>query len=230
MLDNKTLNNLHTEYFKVMDITEEQKLERIELAELLDDVFLFLFMYLDSMTIANTFDIDDYKEMASRRYKDALTEYGIDFNKYPNVEKYADRMLDKIIDSTIRNATATTTSSKNSDTDNVYPLDDSTSREKLNTADKIQERAVNVAQNEANSIFNRMEYDDAVNSGYTTKTWITEGDDRVRATHMEVDMETIPIDQHFQVGKSLMLFPRDDNCIDNEAKEIVNCRCSILYS
>ena len=87
-----------------------------------------------------------------------------------------------------------------------------------------------VAQNESNSIFNRVEYDDAVSSGkYTEKIWYTEADSKVRDTHRDVDLVKIPIDEYFEVGDSKMLFPMDISGIDINAKEVVNCRCSIVY-
>lgn len=74
-----------------------------------------------------------------------------------------------------------------------------------------------------------MEYDDAVNSGFTTKTWITEGDSKVRGSHVEVDMMQIPIDEPFFVGDSQMMFCRDDS-LGASAREICNCRCTTYYS
>lgn len=39
LLKTDEINNIHREYFEIMEISDEQKEERIELAELLDDVF-----------------------------------------------------------------------------------------------------------------------------------------------------------------------------------------------
>lgn len=88
------------------------------------------------------------------------------------------------------------------------------------------DRATLVSVNEANSILGYRQFREAKERGYTRKTWITEKDKKVRKTHREVGMREIPIDEYFLVGKSLMMYPHDFNA---EAKETVNCRCSIVY-
>lgn len=88
------------------------------------------------------------------------------------------------------------------------------------------DRATLVSVNEANSILGYRQFREAKERGYTRKTWITEKDKKVSKTHREVGMREIPIDEYFLVGKSLMMYPHDFNA---EAKETVNCRCSIVY-
>lgn len=56
------------------------------------------------------------------------------------------------------------------------------------------------------------------------KTWRTEHDDRVRASHRAVDGVTIPLYQTFNVGGYPMLFPGDPM---GPADEVVNCRCDL---
>lgn len=95
------------------------------------------------------------------------------------------------------------------------------------------DRATLVSVNEANSILGYRQLQEAKERGYTIKTWITEGDRKVRKTHREVDMQEIPLFDYFVVGNSLMLFPHDNVSEygrNAEAKEIVNCRCSVVYS
>lgn len=90
------------------------------------------------------------------------------------------------------------------------------------------ERAANVACNEANSVVNYSELQKAIEQGYTYKQWHTELDEKVRETHQEMEGVTIPIKEPFHVGGSLMMMPHDITLGAN-AKEIVNCRCSISY-
>lgn len=59
------------------------------------------------------------------------------------------------------------------------------------------------------------------------KTWWTAQDDRVRATHAAVHGVTLGMDEKFKVGKSMMGRPGDP---DGDAEEVINCRCSILYT
>lgn len=249
LLNNDEINKLHKEYFDIMEISDEQKQERIELAELLDDVFFYLFVYIDALETVGKMVIDTVYEIGERRYKEALNEYGIDLNRYPDVDEYVSKMVRNIIDTSVKDSSNGKAKSKGQNNDNNvnnsrrYNVDGNNSgandsnvgvRDNTRNSDgqgkpKSQAKAIEVAQNEANSIFNCMEYADAVAKGYTKKTWITEGDRRVRPTHEDVDMETIDIDMTFQVGDSLMMFPKDTS-MGASAKEIVNCRCSIRYS
>jgi len=61
-----------------------------------------------------------------------------------------------------------------------------------------------------------------------TKTWWTANDNVVRPSHRDVHGVTIPFDQAFTVGGSLMMFPGDPS-MGAGAEEIVNCRCSPLF-
>ena len=90
------------------------------------------------------------------------------------------------------------------------------------------DRAMFIAENEANTDMNYLEYVKAVNDGKTRKKWIDMKDKRERKTHLKVGSMTIPIERPFPVGDSLMQFPKDFS-LGADAKEIVNCRCSIQY-
>lgn len=59
------------------------------------------------------------------------------------------------------------------------------------------------------------------------KTWWTAQDDRVRASHAAVHGVTIDMDAKFRVGDSEMTRPGDP---EGGAEEVINCRCSILYT
>lgn len=91
------------------------------------------------------------------------------------------------------------------------------------------ERAANVAVNESNLTFGHMELQRAKSAGYKYKTWRTELDERVRPTHALVEGKTIPIDEPFLVGDSLMMFPKDQYTYNANPEEIVNCRCVCEY-
>ena len=89
-------------------------------------------------------------------------------------------------------------------------------------------RAALIARNEANAFLNYSDYVEAKNSGKKTKTWLTMEDSKVRATHEEVEGQTIGIDETFEVGNSEMRFPLDD-MFSPDPNEVVNCRCSVEY-
>lgn len=89
------------------------------------------------------------------------------------------------------------------------------------------DRATVNAEHQTNATFNRDEYEKAVDSGKTQKTWITMHDQRVRHTHVEADGQTVAIDKPFEVGDSELQFPCDPL---GSAREIVNCRCQCIYT
>lgn len=90
-----------------------------------------------------------------------------------------------------------------------------------------KDRAMFIAENEANAIGNYRQQIEAVKAGMKYKTWITKNDKKVRHTHEEVNNKKIGIFDSFQVGNSEMMFPKDSN---GDSEEIVNCRCVLHYS
>jgi Phage Mu protein F like protein len=59
-----------------------------------------------------------------------------------------------------------------------------------------------------------------------TKTWLATEDERTRETHSEADGQEVPIDQPFQVGDDLLMYPGDP---DGSDAEVINCRCTLVY-
>lgn len=91
------------------------------------------------------------------------------------------------------------------------------------------ERAANIAVNESNLVLGKSELQEAIDKGFKKKRWCTELDERVRPTHAELEGWTIPIEQPFLVGESLMMFPKDQFTFNADPQEIVNCRCVCEY-
>ena len=56
-----------------------------------------------------------------------------------------------------------------------------------------------------------------------TKKWVSQGDSRVRATHLSADGQIQNINDAFNVGGASLMFPGDPS---GPAREVVNCRCS----
>jgi hypothetical protein len=90
------------------------------------------------------------------------------------------------------------------------------------------DRAILLAENEANSLWNDAEFAEAVEDGKTTKIWHAIMDKKTRDSHRDVNGVTKPIMEPFEVGDSLMMFPRDES-LGAGGEEIVNCRCSAEY-
>ena len=140
--------------------------------------------------------------MANRLYRDYI-ETVSNFSKPDDyLKEYASGISQDIVGTTFRNI------------DSKY----------FTSAD----RAMFIAENEANTDMNYLEYVKAVNDGKTRKKWIDMKDKRERKTHLKVGSMVLPIERPFPVGDSLMQFPKDFS-LGADAKEIVNCRCSIQY-
>lgn len=93
----------------------------------------------------------------------------------------------------------------------------------------FKDRAMLIAENEANVLGNYRSQAEAIKSGLKYKTWKTKNDIRVRHTHRKVDNQTISIFDSFQVGDSEMMFPKDSSLGANLV-EIAGCRCVLHYS
>ena len=61
-----------------------------------------------------------------------------------------------------------------------------------------------------------------------TKTWFTNMDGKERDSHHNAFGQTREISKPFNVGSSLLMFPKDRS-LGAQSKEIFNCRCSAIY-
>lgn len=186
-------------YFGEMELTDEQKEERTQIAREFESMMLFLFSLLGVMTDYEYSNMEFVVGQVENRYIGVL-------GNYIEVDDYLRTYVREFAENTVNN---TTDNSNN----NYYMSED---------------RAVFVAENEANTVFNYSDNRKAIRSGATHKEWVAIRDKRTRDTHKEADGETIPIDEPFVVGSSLMDYPKDDSYGADPA-EIVNCRCSVRY-
>lgn len=137
-------------------------------------------------------------------FKDTLADRLTDaFDKegIPYESDYITRLVDDIIETTNRHP------------DDPYYLS--------------RDRALLIAQNESNTAYNHADYETARQNGKQYKVWVTEGDEKVRDTHADVDMIRIPINEMFTVGNDSMRYPHD--YINGSADNLVNCRCICNY-
>lgn len=187
----------YEEYFGGMNLADEEKKKRIELAEQFEELFLyFLFAYAKNQAF-------DYEEAIRERY----TEIAITFLRQKSTPAYisdhAKRLAKEVVQVTTEHEGEEFYTSK--------------------------ERGMLISANEANVIGNYGQQVQAIKEGKKYKTWITEGDEKVRHTHREVDRKKIGIFEPFEVGGSLMLYPKDQT-YSPSASEIANCRCIARYS
>lgn len=61
------------------------------------------------------------------------------------------------------------------------------------------------------------------------KSWLSTRDSRVRDTHAAADGQIVPMSEPFSVGGSQLMFPGDSS-LGADAREIVNCRCTLTFS
>ena len=195
------------DYFKPMDISEKQREERRKLANEMFNVFLFLFSLVEVSQNYNYLNVEYLVTQFELQYAPLVMSYSRN-DEY--ISGYVDKVSKDIVNTTV---------------DNVRKPKDS-SENKFATSDK---RAALLSVNEANSVENYEELQEAIENGYTKKSWCTMLDRKVRDTHRVLEGKTIPIDEYFEVGDDLLLFPRDEENCEN-IENIAGCRCSLKYS
>lgn len=189
----------YEQYFGDMELTEEQKENRISLAENLEDSFLFVLALLFTMQQYNMVDWETVRIQFQTGYMNALSGIAAASGYIKGYVK-----------------------------DFAYDVMESTKAHQNDPYYYTQDRAMFMAENEANTYFNYSEYFAAIEAGKTMKKWIDIRDKRERETHRQVGGTSKRISEPFMVGGSLMNFPKDSS-MGASSSEIVNCRCSILY-
>ena len=192
-------------YFGEMLLTNAEVRERIRLAELLEGAFEHLFMFMSAQKDLNEpFDTFFLIAMTVEWVRDAIEGFGIDLDGISYLPQYIEKLSQEVVEATINNIN-----------DSYYLSND---------------RAKYIAENEANTVQNGVDFGTAVAKGKTQKTWHTMEDRHVRPTHADVDNVTIPINEPFHVGSSLMMYPKDADTFGASPEEYVNCRCTVTYS
>lgn len=90
------------------------------------------------------------------------------------------------------------------------------------------DRAINMAATESNAIMCYGELADAVKAGKSVKRWRTILDGREREAHNEANGLLALIDEPFEVGGQLLMYPLDTS-LGATADNIANCRCIAEY-
>ena len=218
----------YREYFGEMYISPEQMRSRIELAEEIEDVMLYLLAYW-SIAVDAELSVEEVKQGGIDRLTSVIARHTI---IDPYLEKHINDVVNEVIDVTEKHAEERK-QQEQEETDEEDDVDTLLEEEKSETEKSkdywtSRERAQLISENEANAFDNYIDYQNAIASGKTKKTWVTELDNKVRVTHTLVEGETVDIDGLFLVGDSLMRFPKD-TMYEPYAGEVVNCRCSCVY-
>lgn len=192
----------YEEYFGEMDLSDEQKEKREKTAREVETFMLLALMSMYYMGESGGYDYSEASSIISQNYKTLLNDLGVSLTSFFSMT-HADATAAEIVSATLNHP----------DDPYFFSID----------------RAMLIAENEANSIWNDSEYQDAILTGKTRKTWNAIIDKATRDSHRDVNGVTVPIDEPFEVGDSLMMYPRDQS-LGAGAEEVSNCRCSVTYS
>lgn len=207
------------DYFKGMGISQKQKEDRIELALSLEEILMIFF---DLFQTGIVDEVRIKQEITYSLYEVLTEDTNNPGGKYFDTEEALDKYVKQIVNDTYD---ATVENMEKSPNDYDY-----TGETPYWVSD---DRAMFIAENEANALFNCKELIDAKEAGYTHKVWNVYPDNRVRQTHMDVFGATLPLDVYFEVGEARMLYPKDNvtefSTGAEHPEETVNCRCWLTY-
>lgn len=220
------LNNIATTWYSKMSVSEDEKKRRIDLALLYADIMDVFFTMLIMEELSRQ---EMITWLAERLAVVASNEIGTENLAYIN--DWSKKEAERIYDVTIKNIEKQEKTEDNNEQETkpkemvFEEFDVSVPESEYWTSDI---RGILIGMECASAVSNYRELYDALQKGFTRKVWITEADDKVRPTHMEVDHNDIPINDLFQVGDSVLLFPGD---VSNGAseQETCNCRCICQY-
>lgn len=184
-------------YFSVMELPQSEKDKRVSLGNLFFDAFFYVFLLMKAEVKLDG-EID--RDFYIRTLDGRIRDV-LESKELPYDEEYIPRLTEDVIDATTRHL------------DDPYYFS--------------KDRALLVAQNEANTVMNSVDFANAKSSGKKYKRWVTEKDSRVRLSHEEVDETKIPIDDYFHVGNDDLKFPHD--YMNGSPENLINCRCTCLY-
>ena len=184
-------------YFSVMELPQSEKDKRVSLGNLFFDAFFYVFLLMKAEVKLDG-EID--RDFYIRTLDGRIRDV-LESKELPYDEEYIPRLTEDVVDATTRHL------------DDPYYFS--------------KDRALLVAQNEANTVMNSVDFTNAKSSGKKYKRWITEKDSRVRLSHEEVDETKIPIDDYFHVGNDDLKFPHD--YMNGSPENLINCRCTCIY-
>lgn len=208
----------YADYFGDMLITDKQKKQRIDLAFILEDALAIYFEFIAQRIETGTLNPVTDKQQLVYMFYDSISGKDDIYLPDEDLDKYVIKTAEEIYKTTVNNM-AKTPNDMSYDGETPYWVSG--------------DRAMFVAENEANTIYNTSDYNKALIDGKNYKVWQVYPDNRVRQTHIDVYGVTIPIDAYFDVGMARMLYPKDVTSEFSTGaehpEETIGCRCSISY-
>ena len=190
----------YEEYFGDMDLTDEQKTQRTDSAKKFQTIFEGLLALVFYLYQDDAYDYTEAIYGTQEAYLGILA--GVSVSDYYR-EAHVPNTVNSIVNTML-----------------TYPDD---------PFNFSIDRAIMIAENEANSMWNDAEFEEALQAGKKRKTWNTIIDKSTRDWHREMNSVSKPITEPFDVAGEFMMFPRDES-LGASGGNIVNCRCSVTYS
>lgn len=231
------LNSLATKWFKKMDIPDEEKIKRVELAIDYAEIMLMLFFLITEQEYEKEECIAFAEERLRILAENALGEKNIAY-----INDWAKIKSEEIVNNTYEkyeNEIEDASEEEEKESEDKSEADGEQPKEERIRVPELdidipkdeywtsEERGLLVGIELSTTVYNFDELYKAIKQGKTRKVWMTESDDRVRPTHDEVHGTDIPINELFIVGNSEMLMP-GDTVHNAELKEVAGCRCHLV--
>ena len=196
------------DYFDPMELSDEEKDERKEIAKEIRDIMLWwLLMILMYLRFGMSYDEEEQRGLLRSRLSSVIYAHST-ADAY--LLLYIDKLTKDVSDTTFKRISEKKETIKEDD----YIFSD--------------QRATEIGANEANSIGNHEDYVKAIADGKNFKKWVAFLDNRVRKDHEKMDGKKIPIKSYFKFPDCKMLYPHDE--VHGKAKQLVNCRCLCKYT
>ena len=193
-------------FFQEMDLPEEEKTKRENLAREIETAVLTYFVDLNEAKSSEDEEKHDTHYLLDALYETImallLAFLGLRVAS-AFLEDYLHGMIDEVGDVTERRYAE----------DPYWTSDD---------------RATVIGENTANYTGNYGEWIQAIREGKTKKVWHGMLDDRERPTHIVSEDQTVDILEPFTVGGFLLMFPTDTS-LGAPPSETANCRCVLEY-
>ena len=194
----------YDEWFDDMDLTEAQKQDRKETAEELERIFRDLLALVFYLYVEGAYEYAEAMTEAQQQYLallDKASHNGVNVSDY------------------YRNIHVPVKVSEVVNTMLEHPE---------NPWNFTIDRAMAIAENEANSMWNNADFQEALASGKTRKWWDAIIDGKTRDWHAEANGQTKPIWEPFEVNGELLQYPMDDS-YGATGSNINHCRCVAKY-
>jgi len=188
-------------YFGEMQIDAEQQKRRKDTAERLEDEFFEILAWAFYTQQSGKLQESAVKNRLKGAFETVL---GTEVRRLPETEDMIDLLSSEIARTTV-------------DRGDEDPFFLSADRARL------------LAEDNSNNFWNYYDFDNALSRGKKWKYWNTILDGRERISHNLADGQMQPILMPFEVGDSLLMYPKDTS-LGASLEEIINCRCSVTYA